>query len=157
MPSSSVQQRFHANVAATGDFEVADLCRLSHFYFVSVEAMSLRLEQLGLTPKGTWRSLKESALAPRTAAAILELPSHPENDDPYPDRYKYLAVHAFEQGKISQGQLARFLRCDPVTARQIVAQCLTSLHVEDDGQERTLQLEFHKSLLAEAGQGDDRR
>lgn len=150
MPSSSVQQRFNATVATTGDFQVADLCRLSHFYFVSVEAMGLRLEQLGLTPKGTWRSLKEAGLAPRTAAAILELPSHLESNDPYPDRYKYLAVHAFEQGEISQGQLARFLRCDPVTAREIVAQCLTSLHVEDDGQERTLQLEFHKSLLAEA-------
>lgn len=150
MPASSLQQRFNAIVATTGDFQVADLCRLSRFYFVSVEAMGLRLEQLGLTPKGTWRSLKKSGLAPRTAAAILEIPSHPENNDPYPERYKYLAVHAFEQGEISQGQLARFLRCDPVTAREIVAQCLTSLYVEDDGRERTLQLEFHKSLLTEA-------
>lgn len=150
MPASSVQQRFNAIVTSTSDFQVADLCRLSHFYFVSVEAMCLRLEQLGLTPKGTWRSLKESGLASQTAASILELPSHPESDQPYPERYKYLAVHAFEQGKISQGRLARFLRCDPVTAREIVARCLTSQYVEDDGQSRTLQLDFHKSLLAEA-------
>ena len=150
MPASSVQQKFHAIVTSTSDFQVADLCRLSHFYFVSVEAMCLRLEQLGLTPKGTWRSLKESGLAPQKAASILELPSHPESDQPYPERYKYLAVHAFEQGMVSQGQLARFLRCDPVTAREIVAQCLTSQYVEDDGEPRTLQLEFHRSLLAEA-------
>ena len=150
MPASSVQQRFNAIVTTTGDFQVADLCRLSNFYFVSVEAMCLRLEQLGLTPRGIWQSLKESRLAPRTAASILELASHPESSQPYPERYKYLAVQAFEQGKISQGQLARFLRCDPVTARKIVAQCLTSLHVADDGQQRTLQLEFQKSLLAEA-------
>jgi Zn-dependent peptidase ImmA (M78 family)/DNA-binding XRE family transcriptional regulator len=151
MPASSVQQRFNTIVASTGDFQVADLCRLSHFYFVSVEAMCLRLEQMGLTPRGMWRSLKESGLAPQTAASILELPSHRETNQPYPERYKYLAVHAFEQGKISQGRLARFLRCDPVTAREIVAECLTSLHVEDDGEQRTLQLEFQKSLLAEAG------
>ena len=150
MPASSVRQRFHAIVTGASDFRVADLYRLSHFYFVSIEAMCLRLEQLKLIPKGTWRSLKGSGLASRRAASILDLPSHPESDRPYPERYKYLAVHAFEQGKISQGQLARFLRCDPVSAREVVARCLTSEYVEDDGESRTLQLEFHRSLLAEA-------
>ena len=59
----------------------------------------------------------------------------PEANRPYPDRYLYLAVQAFEQGAISQGQLARFLRCDPVSARELVSECLTNLHVEDDGQQ----------------------
>lgn len=149
MPASSVQNRFNSIVTSTGDFQVSDLCRLSHFYFVSVEAMCLRLEQLGLAPRGTWQSLKESGLAPQTAATLLELPSHPEANRPYPDRYLYLAVQAFEQGEISQGQLARFLRCDPVSARELVSECLTNLHVEDDGQQRNLQFEFHRSLLAE--------
>lgn len=149
MPASSVQQRFNAVVTSIGDFQVADLCRLSHLYNVSVEAMCLRLEQLGLTPKGMWLSLKEAGMAPRTAAEILALPSHPETNEVYPERYKYLAVHAFEEGKISQGQLARFLRCDPLEAREIVAKCLTSVHVEDDGQQRTLHLDLQKSLLAE--------
>ena len=53
MPASSVRQRFQDIVTTTGDFQVADLCRLKHFYFVSLEAMTLRLEQLGLIPKGT--------------------------------------------------------------------------------------------------------
>lgn len=149
MPASSVQNRFNSIVTSTGDFQVSDLCRLSHFYFVSVEAMCLRLEQLGLAPRGTWQSLKESGLAPQTAATLHELPSHPEANRPYPDRYLYLAVQAFEQGEISQGQLARFLRCDPVSARELVSECLTNLHVEDDGQQRNLQFEFHRSLLAE--------
>jgi Zn-dependent peptidase ImmA (M78 family) len=149
MPSSSVQNRFNSIVTTSGDFQVSDLCRLSHFYFVSVEAMCLRLEQLGLTPRGTWQSLKESGLAPQTAATLLELPSHPEAKRPYPDRYLFLAVQAFEQGEISQGQLARYLRCDPVTARELVAECLTNSHIEDDGKQRNLQFEFHRSLLAE--------
>ncbi len=50
MPANAVRQRFHEIVAATNDFQVADLCRLSHFFFVSVEAMAIRLEQLGLIP-----------------------------------------------------------------------------------------------------------
>lgn len=150
MPASSVQQRFNEIVTSTGDFQVADLCRLSHFYFVSVEAMCLRLEQLGMTPKGVWQSLKEAGMAPQTAATLLALPSHPHTDQPYPERYKYLAVRAFEEGRISQGQLARFLRCDPVEAREIVAKCLTSIQVEDDGEEHALKLDFQRSLLTES-------
>ncbi len=149
MPTSSVRKRFQEIVTTTGDFQVADLCRLSHFYFVSVEAMALRLEQLGLTPKGSWQALKESGLAPRQAQAILELPSHPVSNHPYPERYKYLAVQAFEQGKISQGQLSRFLRCDPLAAREIVAACRASTVVEDSGESKQLELPFEKSLLGD--------
>lgn len=150
MPASSVRQRFHDIVTTSGDFQVADLCRLCHFYFVSVEAMTQRLEQLGLIPKGSRQNMKESRFAPRQAAAMLELPSHPATPDVYPERYKYLAVHAFEQEKISQGQLARFLRCDPVTAREIVAQCLTSSLMDDEGNEQKVRLEFQRSLLSDA-------
>jgi Zn-dependent peptidase ImmA (M78 family)/DNA-binding XRE family transcriptional regulator len=147
MPTSSVRKHFQEIVTTTGDFQVADLCRLSHFYFVSVDAMALRLEQLTLTPKGSWQALKESGLAPRRAQAILELPSHPISNYPYPDRYKYLAVQAFEQEKISQGQLGRFLRCDPLTAREIVAECRASTVIEDTGESKQLELPLEKSLL----------
>ncbi len=151
MPTSSLRKRFQKTVTITGDFQVADLCRLSHFYFVSVEAMARRLEQLGLIPKGSWRAMKESGLAPRKAQAMLELPEHPINGDPYPSRYKYLAVQAYEQEKISQGQLGRFLRCDPLAAREVVNRCRASTVVEDDGEPRQLELPFEKSLLPEQG------
>lgn len=149
MPTSSVRKRFQEIVTTTGDFQVADLSRLSHFYFVSVEAMALRLEQLALMPKGTWQALRESGLAPRQAQALLELPSQPVSNHPYPERYKYLAVQAFEQGKISQGQLGRFLRCDPLAAREIVAACRASTVVEDTGEAKQLELPFEKSLLGD--------
>src|SRR5258708_38667959 len=46
MPASSEPSKFHAIVTSTGDFRVADLYPLIHFYFVSVDAMPLRLEKL---------------------------------------------------------------------------------------------------------------
>jgi Zn-dependent peptidase ImmA (M78 family)/DNA-binding XRE family transcriptional regulator len=151
MPASSVRAKFHEIVTSTGDFKVADLCRLSHFYFVSVEAMTLRLEKLGLIPKGSSENLKESRFSPMKASQILELLPHPETSQPYPQRYKFLAVHTHEQGKITQVQLARFLRCDVVTARQIVTECLTSSDVAADGRLEMLNLEeFQKSLLSNA-------
>jgi Zn-dependent peptidase ImmA (M78 family)/DNA-binding XRE family transcriptional regulator len=150
MPSTSVRQRFTEIVNTTGDFQVADLCRLCHFYFVSAEAMTLQLERLALIPKGSWGNIKESKFAVRKAGQILQLPPQTEPDDPYPERYKFLAVHAYEQEKIGDSELAHYLRCDIVTAREIVAQTLTSREVvESTGEERQLQLEFGRSLLKE--------
>lgn len=147
MPATSVRRRFLDVATTTGNFQVADLCRLAHAYFVSVEAMAYRLEKLGLLPKGTAEQLKESRLPVREAKERLKLSSHPLNDAPYPERYKYLAVYAYDQEKITEGQLARFLRCDRVTAREIVDDCLTSRDVGDDGQEQAVQFGTEGSLL----------
>jgi Zn-dependent peptidase ImmA (M78 family)/transcriptional regulator with XRE-family HTH domain len=148
MPATSVRRRFLDVVTTTGDFQVADLCRLAHAYFVSVEAMAYRLEKLGLVPKGRAELLKESRLPVREAKERLRLSAHPVNDDPYPERYKALAVYAYEQGKISEGQLARFLHCDRVTAREIVQDYLTSQEVNEEGQtEAVLFEQTQQSLL----------
>jgi Zn-dependent peptidase ImmA (M78 family)/transcriptional regulator with XRE-family HTH domain len=151
MPATSIRRRFNEVVSTTGDFQVADLCRLSHMYFVSVEAMALRLEGLGLIPRGTRDYLKEERFEVRKAAKILELPGHPVSDAPYPERYKFLAVQAYEQGKLSEGQLARLLRCDPVAARGIVAECLTVRDVTDDGRLEMRRMNFQDSLLSDEG------
>jgi Zn-dependent peptidase ImmA (M78 family)/transcriptional regulator with XRE-family HTH domain len=150
MPASSVRQRFHDIVTTSGNFLVADLRRLSHFYFVSVEAMALRLEQLGLIQKGSWQFLKESKFAPRQAAELLGLQPQPVNDFPFPERYKYLAIAAYERGEIGDSDLAHYLRCDIVKAREIAATTLTSREVEATGEESALRLDFARSLLDEA-------
>jgi Zn-dependent peptidase ImmA (M78 family)/transcriptional regulator with XRE-family HTH domain len=148
MPATSVRRRFLDVVSTTGDFRVADLCRLAHAYFVSVEAMAYRLERLGLVPKGRADLLKESKLPVRDAKERLRLSTHPVNDEPYPERYKALAVYAYEQEKISEGQLARFLHCDRVTAREIVQEYLTSQDVNEEGQTEAVQFEqTQQSLL----------
>jgi len=149
MPATSVRQKFHEIMATTGDFQVADICRLKHFYFVSLEAMTLRVERLGLIPKGTWELLKESKFAPRKADPMLGLPSHPTDQSTVPERYKYLAVNAYERGEVGDSELAHYLRCDVVTAREIVARTLTSQEVDPSGEERTVRMDFPRSLLRE--------
>ena len=151
MPATSVRQRFNDIVSTTNDFQVADLRRLSHFYFVSVEAMALRLEQLNLISKGSWQFLKESKFAPRQAAELLGLSPQPVNDQIFPERYRFLAVTAYERGDIGDSDLASLLRCDIITAREIVAKTLMSREVsEATGEERDVQLDFRRSLLSEA-------
>jgi Zn-dependent peptidase ImmA (M78 family)/DNA-binding XRE family transcriptional regulator len=148
MPASSVRQRFHDIVTMTGDFKGADLGRMSHFYYVSVEAMALRLEQLGLIQRGSWQFLKESKFSPREAAELLSLQSQPINDEPFPERYKYLAVAAYERGDIGDTDLAHYLRCDIVRAREIASVTLSSPEMDDvTGEQSTWRLDFAKSLL----------
>jgi Zn-dependent peptidase ImmA (M78 family)/DNA-binding XRE family transcriptional regulator len=148
MPTSSVRQRFHDIVTMTGNFLVADLRRLSHFYFVSALAMALRLEQLGLIQKGSAQFLKESKFSPREAADLLGLQPQPVNNFPFPERYKYLAVAAYERGEIGDSDLAYYLRCDIVDAREIATRTLTSREVEATGEESAWRLDFAKSLLS---------
>jgi Zn-dependent peptidase ImmA (M78 family)/DNA-binding XRE family transcriptional regulator len=150
LPATSVRRRFLDVVSSTGKFLVGDLCCLAHAYFVSVEAMALRLERLGLLPRGTADHLKESRLPVREAKEQLHLPPHPVTDASYPERYKFLAVHAYDQEKITEGQLARFLRCDRVTAREIVWGCMTSRDVGEDGLSQAVQFETQHSLLRAA-------
>lgn len=147
-PASSVRQRFHDIVTTTGDFKGADLRRMSHFYFVSVEAMALRLEQLGLILRGSWQFLKESKFSPREAAELLNLQTQPVNDEPFPERYKYLAVAAYERGEIGDSDLAHYLRCDIVRAREIASITLSSRELDPEGEESAWRLDFAKSLLS---------
>ncbi len=148
MPASGIRRKFHEITASTGDFQVADLCRLSNYYFVGVQAMTLRLEELSLVARGAWDMLKEKGFRPRAAAEDLGLrPRGTRTTDPYPERYKYLAVQAFQMGKISEGQLCRFLRSDRVTARGIVAQCTSHRFVDECGEVREQCLPFEDSLL----------
>lgn len=149
MPASSLRQRFHDIVTTTGNFRVADLRRLSHFYFVSMEAMVLRLEQLGLIQKGSAQFLKESKFSPREAAEQLHLQKQPANDFPFPDRYKFLAVAAYERGEIGDSDLAHYLRCDIVESRAIAAATWTSRELEPTGEASAWKLDFAKSLLSE--------
>jgi hypothetical protein len=91
--------------------------------------------------------LKESKFSPREAAELLSLQPQPVNDFPFPERYMYLAVGAYERGDIGDSDLAYYLRCDIVDAREIVARTLTSREVDATGEESAWRLDLAKSLL----------
>jgi Zn-dependent peptidase ImmA (M78 family)/DNA-binding XRE family transcriptional regulator len=128
MPSNGMKRRFHElSRLRQGKITPAELCRLAHYYFVSVEALTRQLEGLHLLPSGTWDRLRDSGFKVREAQTILELEPHPRANHLLPLRYQYLAVEAYQRGDLTEGQLARFLRVDRVEARQLV-QALTNYH-----------------------------
>jgi Zn-dependent peptidase ImmA (M78 family)/transcriptional regulator with XRE-family HTH domain len=149
MPASSVRFRFNEIVNTTGNFQVGDLVKLKHFYTVSMEAMSLRLESLGLLKQGTWELLKEKGLPIREAEKRLGLFSEPHPEPAYPERYKFLAVHAYERGELSEKELANCLRCDIWEARRVIQESMLSVEVDSEGRTHPMQADFETSLLAD--------
>ena len=65
----------------------------------------------------------------------------------FSNRYISLAVDAFEKSRISEGQLAAFLRCDRVAARETVEQFLTTTYLAADGRLERFQVDSGTSLL----------
>ncbi len=63
-----------------------------------------------------YRDLED--LAPRGAAEPLDFAAQPIGGFPFPERYKSLAVAAYQRGDIGDSDLAYYLRCDIVTARE---------------------------------------
>ncbi len=150
MPATGLRRQYFNVTNSRNDFQVADLCGLANYYAVSVQTMTLRLESLSLIRKGTWDLLSEQGFKPEHARRSLALvPREASLTDPYPARYKFLAVLAYREEKISEGELAKFLRTDRVSARKIVLECgERSDDIGSDGSDAVLNVPLERSLLS---------
>ncbi len=147
MPATGLRRRFNEmSRAADGRITAAEVCRIAHHYFVSVEAMMLRLEELRLLPGGTWDRLRDRGFKIREAQAQLGLLPHPSSDRLLPFRYQLLAARAYEEGNLTEGQLARVLRVDRVSARRIVRELTNPVHVLDEGEISSLSIDLASSI-----------
>ncbi len=120
MPRTGVSRRLSEAVRASGKERptIGNVMSLAHLYHVSAQAMFLRLEELKRIPSGTWDTLREKrGFKPEQARSALGLGS--EGRQPMlPLRYRQLARAAYEvKEELTEGQLARKLRMDRVSAR----------------------------------------
>lgn len=119
MPANGLTMRFNDIKRTQGKVTVLDLCRLSYYYGVSVQAIVLWLEDLKLLRTGTWDILQARGFKVREAQQQLGLDPLPERHELLPKRYQYLALVALENGLVSEGQFAHFLRMDRLVARHM--------------------------------------
>ena len=147
MPTVGLRRRFNdLSRSAEGRVTVADICRVAHHYSVSVEAMMLRLEELQLLPGGTWERLRDRGFKVREAQAQLGLTRRSHSDRVLPHRYQLLAVRAYEEEKLTEGELARLLRADRVSARRIVQDLTNPIHLLNEGEAGTLSIDLGISV-----------
>lgn len=119
MPATGVRRRFAEHLRDKGaHFSAADLIAMARFHAVSFQAMTLRLEQLQLLPGGTYQSLMRRNFRPTTASK-QRAPLSKQTERWLPQRYERLALEAYSQELLSEGELARYLGCDRVTARDL--------------------------------------
>ncbi len=148
MPSAGLRRRFNQAIRVSGGrISVADLVRLAHHYAVSVEAMILRLEELRLISLGTWQRLKDQRFRVREAQAELGLEPLSQQGNVLPRRYMLLAVRAFADGKITEGQLARYLRTDRVSAREIAGRLSEQDSVDEHGDIQSFSLDLSSPVV----------
>ena len=122
MPAAGLKRRFHMMSQARANGPTpADLHQLADLFQVSYEVMARRLKSIGLIRRNAWENLLD-------AGALVDAPrwptpaSRPADTELLPLRFRYLAVEAWTEGEISEGQAARLLRVDRTTARLIAAQ-----------------------------------
>ena len=147
IPGSGLRRRFNEmSRVSGGNITAAEVCRVANYYFVSVETMMLRLEELRLLPGGTWDRLRDRGFKVREAQEELGLTSHPHRDHELPIRYQLLAVRAYQQADLTEGELVRLLRVDRVQARRIVQELTHPPHLLDEGQVASLSLDLASSI-----------
>ena len=120
MPRTGVSRRLSDAVKALGKERptIGAVLSLAHFFRVSAQAMFLRLEELKRIPSGTWNTLREKrGFKPEQARSALGLAVEPRQAM-LPLRYRQLALSAYDaKEQLTEGQLARKLRMDRVSAR----------------------------------------
>ena len=121
MPATGVRRRFAEHLRDKGaHFSAADLIAMARFYAVSFQGMTLRLEELQLLSAGTYRKLVQRNFRPLVAQKQMGLRPVRENAERWlPQRYERLALEAYAQELLSEGELANYLHCDRISAREL--------------------------------------
>jgi Zn-dependent peptidase ImmA (M78 family)/DNA-binding XRE family transcriptional regulator len=120
MPSEGVKRRFHDTYQQKGDVSVGDVLRIADYYGVSLMAMVLRLESLGLVRRRSWDAIKASGAKVREIRAETGLEETDERDsvEIFPERYLMLAIEAWSSEKTTTSQFAKLTRKSIVEARE---------------------------------------
>lgn len=128
-PAESFLESFRQLKEITGKTTRQLIILLAHQYSISREACVRRLEELGLTKKGTWAWFENNGgITDKQARDVLgEMADRPdpaksESDRPISHRMSLMAHAAWKRELMSEGQLAELLRVGRVELRQLIDQ-----------------------------------
>ena len=125
-PARTVMLRFHEITAGSSHLTRRHVILLAHAFGVSREAMVRRIEELRLTELGTWDWFVANGgitniQARQVLGDLFAIDTDKyESDRPTTLRLNLLAAEARHQDLLSEGQLARLLRLDRLSLREIL-------------------------------------
>jgi Zn-dependent peptidase ImmA (M78 family)/DNA-binding XRE family transcriptional regulator len=126
MPHRGVMQKFKDFTAGSPRLTRRHIIVLAHYFNVSREAVSRRLEELKLTKPGTWDWFEENGgITDAQAHQVLGdlVPTDTakaEAEQPTTLRLNMLASEAWRQSLLTEGQLMRLLHLDRVELRRLL-------------------------------------
>lgn len=126
MPARTVMLRFREITQGSSHLTRRHVILLAHTFGVSREAMVRRLEELKLTKPGTWDWFQANGgITNEQVRQVLGEPAAVDTDQieakrPTTLRLSLLAVEAWRQEMLSEGQLACLLHFDRVELRKIL-------------------------------------
>lgn len=135
-PSGALRQKFQEVVAGSVRLTRRHLIVLAHFFGVSREAITRRLEELKLAKRGTWNWFQDNGgiTDDQVRQVLGDLATGRSGNDlerPTTIRLALLAAEVYRQGLLSEGQLARLMHLDRVELRTMF-QDLESLDSDVD-------------------------
>jgi Zn-dependent peptidase ImmA (M78 family)/DNA-binding XRE family transcriptional regulator len=148
MPATGINRRFTelSRSSPSGSITLSQICTLADLYQVSVQALIIRLETLRRLPVGTWDSLSAKGFKPQKAQQMLGIEPNPPLKDALPRRFVHLAVTAYMNGDLSEGQLAKVLRVDRITARIVIEEVSRLFNKEMEGGYASLDLDLNQAI-----------
>jgi Zn-dependent peptidase ImmA (M78 family)/transcriptional regulator with XRE-family HTH domain len=148
MPKAGLERRFYDAYEQKGDVNVGDVLRIADYYRVSLMAMVLRLESIGLIRKGSWDEIKASGARVQDIRAESGTQEVAEKEpvEIFPERYIMLAISAWNSEEITTSQFAKLLRKPVVEARE-TAMKRSRLLDNDEGGNATINLSLGDSIL----------
>ncbi|MDQ0625838.1 XRE family transcriptional regulator [Paraburkholderia graminis] len=129
-PTRAVMEKFRELTTGATHLTRRHVILLANYFGVSRQAIVIRLEELGLTKKGTWDWFKDNGgITDEQVRQVLGAPEHDTNvDNPQSSRLYLLAIDAWKKDLISEGQMAEMLKLD----RQRVRELLDEAAAEED-------------------------
>lgn len=123
MPARAVMEKFKELTIGSSHLTRRHIILLAHFFGVSRQATVLRLEELGLTKKGTWDWFMDNGgitdeqvrqvIGPEAYGPVL-------GEEAQSSRLFLLAIEAWKKDLISEGQMSEMLKLDREKVRELL-------------------------------------
>ncbi|MDO9117585.1 MAG: XRE family transcriptional regulator [Nitrospira sp.] len=134
-PARAVMEKFKELTTGSSHLTRRHIILLAHFFSVSRQAMVMRLENLGLTKKGTWDWFKDNGgITDEQARQVLGSAAYDTSsiDTAQSSRLFLLAIDAWKKDLISEGQMSEMLKLGRAQVRELLDEAEAEEDEADD-------------------------
>ncbi|MDA8120727.1 MAG: XRE family transcriptional regulator [Gammaproteobacteria bacterium] len=123
MPARAVMEKFKELTIGSSHLTRRHIILLAHFFGVSRQATVLRLEELGLTKKGTWDwFIDNGGITDEQVRQVIGPAAYgpAPGEEAQSSRLFLLAIEAWKKDLISEGQMSEMLKLDREKVRELL-------------------------------------